>query len=282
MTALMAFSVAAAFASVVYFGGAWGLGALFLLAGFVLWRSHHAHNARAKTKNEQQGIYNLRHVTDTGKTVATSFEQVATLLGVVRESLDQTLQALFANNIYLLEQERHRSKRIQRWTNIICANVFKAMRLLQQSHPQHSARYAQTIRRLQKIADGQRDVVNRSLMHVRNHHAGLLDEQIEELEKVRGILDNILEEARSLIAHAAPSDVSRLVALDDKLRTLAKSLNEKQVARIQDDSSKTRLSILYYAIVGNAMMLSKQNLRLLEIFNESFSDVTSDHAFDLD
>ena len=31
------------------------------------------------------------------------------------------------------------------------------------------------------------------------------------------------------------------------------------------------LSILYYAIIGDALMLSKQSLRLLDNFNESLS-----------
>ena len=73
-----------------------------------------------------------------------------------------------------------------------------------------------------------------------------------------------------------------MVARHNDLRTLARKLNEGQTARIQDDSSKTRLSILYYAIIGNAMMISKQNLRLLEIFNETFAEVIGDGAFDLD
>ena len=280
MTAITAFTVAAVFATVIFFGGAYGLGALLLLAGFVLWRSHHTHKRRAQDKIDEQGIYNLRHIQDTGKAVATSFEQVGILLGSIRESLDLTLGALFTNNIYGLESEWRRSKQIQRWTNILCANVFKAMRLLQQRDVHHSLRYAQTIRRLQKLADGQRDVVARSLVHVRNHHTGLLPEQIEELKEVRVMLNGFLLEAENLIARAAPGDVTGLIARDNGLRALSRKLNEKQVTRIQDDTSKTRLSILYYAIVGNAMMISKQNLRLLEIFNESFGEVTGE--FDLD
>jgi hypothetical protein len=54
------------------------------------------------------------------------------------------------------------------------------------------------------------------------------------------------------------------------LRALATELNTRQVVRIKDSTSKTRLSILFYAIVGNAMMLSKQNLELLDIFEQSF------------
>jgi hypothetical protein len=54
------------------------------------------------------------------------------------------------------------------------------------------------------------------------------------------------------------------------MRELADQFNQNQIERIRTDTSKTRLSILYYAIVGNCIMMSKQNIKLLEIFNESF------------
>ena len=66
------------------------------------------------------------------------------------------------------------------------------------------------------------------------------------------------------------ANLERLTAKDQQLRALAADLNLRQAARIKDNTSKTRLSILYYGIVGNAMMLSKQNLELLEIFDHSF------------
>jgi hypothetical protein len=69
---------------------------------------------------------------------------------------------------------------------------------------------------------------------------------------------------------------------DRELRKLAEGLNQDQSLRIQDETSKTRLTILFYAIVGNAMMLSKQNLKLLDIFEESFGGVKNGMEFDLD
>ena len=52
---------------------------------------------------------------------------------------------------------------------------------------------------------------------------------------------------------------------------MADQINVDQIQRIRDDSSKTRLSILFYAIVGDCLMLAKQNIKLMEILNESFS-----------
>ena len=282
MTAFMAFSVAALFAAIIHFGGAYGLVALLALVVFLLWRSHRKHGERAREKEQQKGIFNLKHVNDTGRMVTTSFEQVSLFLQEIRSSLDLTLEALFTNNSYALHKERDRTKNIQRWTNILCANVFKAMRLLQKEDRGRSQQYAQTIRRLQKLADGQRDVVNRALVHVRNHHSGLLEEQVDELEQVRSALNGILQESEQLLAQRAPGDLSGLTEKDDELRGLSRRLNQGQAARIQDGSSKTRLSILYYAIVGNAMMISRQNLRLLESFNRSFGEVTDESGFDLD
>ncbi len=282
MTALMAFTAAATFATLIYLGGAYGLAALLALTGLILWRTHRKHGERAREKEEHKGIYNLKHVQDTGKTVATTFEQVSILLREVRNSLDLSLEALFTGNIYGLQKERDRIKKIQRWTNILCANIFKAMRLLQKSDVHRSLQYAQTTRRLQKLSDGQRDVVNRSLEHIRNHHKGLLQEQIEELEQVRVILSRSLQETENMLGRGAPGNISAAKVRYNDLRSLARKLNEGQTARIQDDSSKTRLSILYYAIIGNAMMISKQNLRLLEIFNETFAEITGDGNFDLD
>ena len=59
-------------------------------------------------------------------------------------------------------------------------------------------------------------------------------------------------------------------------------LPQKQIARIQDNTSKTRLSILFYAIIGNAVMLGRQNLRLVEACNKLFGEAVAEQEDDLD
>ena len=73
-----------------------------------------------------------------------------------------------------------------------------------------------------------------------------------------------------------------VAAKERELRKLADRLHQGQMERIREGSSKTRLTILFYAILGNAVMLCRQNVRLLEIFAESFGDTESAEEFDLD
>jgi phosphate/sulfate permease len=281
ITAFMAFTLAGLFAMLIRTLGMFGIIVLLAIAGVMTWRSYRTHKSREKQKSEQ-AIFNLKKVTDTSQTVATTFHQMSFLIREINQSLNICLEALFRYDIDLLHKERKRTREIERWTGIISANVFKAMRLLQQTDSDHSFQYAQTVRRLQKLADGHRDMVHRAHVHTSNHHSGLLQEQITELQEVKTLLAAILAETEALLTKTSPGDLTALQSRDSELRELAGRLNKIQAARVQSHASKTRLSILYYSILGNAMMLSKQNLRLLEIFNRSFSQTIDETDFDMD
>jgi hypothetical protein len=57
-----------------------------------------------------------------------------------------------------------------------------------------------------------------------------------------------------------------------------KKLNLKQVERIQDDTSKTRLSILFYGFLRDSRQIAEHTLSLLEIFNKTFQLNHKDEA----
>jgi len=270
MTAITAFTVSCLFAVVIFYGQAFGVAALIGVATAAIWKNRRTHQQRAKSA-EMDDVFNLKKVTGISKTISTTFEHTALLLQEIRRSLDATLEGLFQQNHYVLGVEKSKTKKIQHWANIIVANVFKAMRLVQRDRGQLSYKYGQTIRRLQKLADGHRDIVDRAYAHVSNQHTGLLDVQIEELRTVRQALHDILVSVEAVLDGKATADVDDLAAKQRELRDLADRLHQRQMERIRDGSSKTRLSILCYAILGNAMMLCKQNVRLLEIFSETFT-----------
>jgi hypothetical protein len=281
MTAITAFTVSCLFAVVIYYGQAYGVVALLGLAAVAIWKNHRRHQQRAKS-SEMEKVFNLKEVAGVSETVSTTFEHMAFLIQEIRQSLEAALDGLCQQNHYVLNTERHKSKEIQRWANIIVANVFKAMRLLQRKDGHLSFKYGQTIRRVQKLADGHRDIVIRASMHVSNHHKGLLDVQVEELTTVKELLHDILLDVESALARKEIANVARVVEKERQLRSLAEQLHERQMDRVLDGSSKTRLTILFYAILGDSVMLARQNFRLLEIFSESFGDIPTAEKHDLD
>jgi hypothetical protein len=64
----------------------------------------------------------------------------------------------------------------------------------------------------------------------------------------------------------------------DKLKNLVDEFDKNQLKRIQQGESKTRLSILFYGLLGNSLNISQQTQDLLAIFRESFKVRNSRHV----
>lgn len=281
LTAVSAFMVCGVISTIIFFAKAWGVVGLLGVAGYIVWQNYHIHLERARQK-DTEAVFNLRKITEAAASISITFEHMAILLEEIRISVDETLTALFNQNEYVLRKQRKKTAKIQRWANMVIANVFKCMRLLQREDTERYLKYGQTVRRLQKLADGHRDIVLRAYTHVSNHHKGLLDIQKEELQAVGQVLSEMLSDVETTFANKDTIKYKDVRDKDKELRKIAERLNSKQIERIRDGSSKTRLSILFYAIVGNAMMLSKQNLKLIEIFADTFGELDTEVEFDMD
>jgi len=269
MTALIAFVVSFLFANIIYYFKVPGVIAIMLFAGALIWKNQKQHKGRVK-ETEEAKIFNLKKIRDPYMSLSNTFDHLAYLLKAIRESFDVSFDALFDQDIDKLGKQRKKVKQIQLWTNIIMANVFKVLRLLQKEDVKISYKYAQTIRRLQKISDGHRDTIVRAYKHIGNKHKGLLDIQTEELKQIKICILDIILKAETSFRNKEIVNYQNIVDQYQYMRELADQFNQNQIERIRNDTSKTRLSILFYAIVGNCIMIGKQNIKLLEIFNESF------------
>jgi len=282
MTAFIAFTVASIMAVIIFYTKALGIFALLLLVALIVWKNHRKHSERSKI-SEMEKVFNLKKITDVNESVSTTFEQLGLLIREIRESLENTLNALYNLNTNNLRVERKRAKQIQRWANIIIANVFKTIRLMEKEHFELSNQYGQTIRRLQKMVDGHRDIVLRSLIHVSNHHKGLLPVQVDDLKKAQHLISELLNEVESGMTEKNIKMHDVLVKKNNELKKISKKQNTDQVERIRSGESKTRLSILFYAIIGNFLMLSKQSIRLVEIYTDTLNGASRfSKEFDLD
>jgi len=269
MTAFIAFVVSFIAANIIFHFSVPGIAGLMIFVGVMIWKNKKRHEGNEKTK-EEITIYHLEKVDNFQDSVSDTFDHLAHQLKGIRESLEATFDALFEQDLDTLREHRKRVKKFQLATNIIIANIFKVLRLLQREENRISYNYYQIIRRLQKLSDGHRDTVIRSTMHVANRHKGLLPVQIEELKDIKTVFLDILEQVEKAFSQKDIVDCNHIGAQFHYLRELVDDYNANQIERIRSESSKTRLSIMFYAISGNCVMMAKQTVKLLEIFNEAF------------
>ncbi len=268
-TAFMAFTLSLLLASAIYYFELWAI--ILIAAGsvFIIWRNHHIHKNRLEADAAPE-VYNLKKIKDPIYAVNTSFEHSGIFLKLVNETLDKCLKGLFTEDRQVLKEARNDTKKVQRWANIIIANIFKTLRLLNRMDLKTTKKYANIISSLQEIAESHRDSILKGYLHVENHHKGLLAVQMEELQQLHRCVAEILERTSQTLLKKEVIDQQSIDDSNNKLKRLVQKFDNNQIKRIQDDSSKTRLSILFYGIMWDMRKIVDSTLNLLKIFKESF------------
>ncbi|MEZ4753599.1 MAG: inorganic phosphate transporter [Bdellovibrionota bacterium] len=269
MTALMATLTAGCFVAVIQYFGIYGVLAIMLLVAYSVYNTHHAHKNKSDTLQEE-AIYNLKKIEDAPKSIAETFGHTGYFLGQMQTSLNQGMEALFSENLSELRKHKRMRKKIDRWSNIIVANIFKAMRLLQSSGTDFDPEYSKTVGCLHTFAERYSNIISRSYEHVSQHHKGLLSIQVKELNEVKAVLNEILDDVQKVLVDEKSLNLDQVRAKGEKLEKLIENFHADQVQRIINRSSKTRLSILYYSHMGDMRNISRKCIRLLEIFDTCF------------
>jgi phosphate/sulfate permease len=267
-TAMMAFTVSSIFATAIFFGGGWAVGGILVLAAFLIFRTHRLHRRREQVE-ESVDVFNLRKIKDSAAASEVTIRHMGTFLHEVQHVLSIGFDGLFEQDRHKLKTAREGQRKVQQWSNIIAANIFKVFRLLKWEEVDTSQRYALTISSLQEISESLRDIVVRSHLHVANNHSGLLTEQIAELDRIRTAVAQILERTSSALLHSEEPDTEAIAGNNRDLRMLVSEFDQNQVTRIQDNRSKTRLSILFYSLVWDSLKIAEQTTYLFDVFIES-------------
>ena len=268
-TAFMAVAISSIFSVAIYYWEIPGVLGILTLAVFVLFKNLRMHKIRSDADDKTE-IFNLKKISDATFAINTSFEHSGHFLKEVTHTLNHSFDGLFSKNRQVLKNTKKETKKIQRWANIIIANIFKTLRLLHKQDMVHTVEYSHIINALQEIAESQRDAIMRAYTHINNNHKGLLKIQIEELEQVKTCLNDLMNRTADAFLEKKYVDYLYIRSRYDKLKDLVHEFDKNQVKRIQDESSKTRLSILFYGLMSDSLKVAEQTLNLLNIFQESF------------
>ena len=275
-TAFMAFTVSllCAFA-ITYLKGA-GIVLLMAVVALLLLRNVNVHKLREKASQELE-LLDLKRVTDADYAVRMSFENTGQYLAVVLENLSRCFEGILTEDRKLLKQLRRETGKMQRWSNIIVANIFKTLRLLGREESGRADKYSYVIYALQEITESLRDMLLRCHVHTSNQHAGLLPEQKKELQQVRKCMESLLSETAKILKDHEPYKYRDVASHFVDLKGFLEEYDHSQIERIRAGLSKTRLSILFYGINNACLKISEQTLNLLTIFEHTlYSEAQKD------
>jgi len=268
-TAFTAFLVSSIIASIIFLFKAPIVIIILGITIIIIFWTHKYHHKR-EDEEEKLEIFNLRKITDAKSSIDISFDHTAIFLERIKELLDESFEGLFSKDRQQLKLLKNESKNIQSWANIIIANIYKILRLLSEEEVEKTQSYSHIINNLQTIAESYRDIIMRGYLHIDNNHTGLLDEQIQELREIKEIVLEMLEKTSKALSKKEHVDIVFMIEKYKNLKHLSDIYDKKQIKRIQNRTSKTRLSILFYGLIRDIIKIADKTHDLMDIFYESF------------
>jgi len=270
-TAFAAFSIALLFAFLISMFKLIAIIFLVILAFGLVFKTFHYHSKKEKETGEIEA-FSLKSVTAPNTAVRISFEQTAQFLKAVSDNLTISFESAVSGDRERLRGTKSNADQIQTWSNIIIANIFKSLLLFGKKDLDDTRRYSSTVSSIQAIAESQRDIIIRTSEHFENYHTGFLDDQKEELRQLKTLLSRLLWNTSIMLSRRKKVDYNYISSQCRKIDILAEECEKNQVKRIQENRSKTRLSILFYALLRNCVRISVRTKELIHIFRDSFDN----------
>ena len=272
-TAFMAFTVSLICAFAIYYLKSVAIIALVGVVVLLIIRNFRIHQSREKASQELE-LLDLKRVTDAQFAIRICFEHSGRFLTKVLENLSECFEGILTQDRRLLKQLRRETSRMQKWSNIIVANIFKTLRLLRRKESKHADKYSYVVYALQEISESMRDLILRCHVHTSNQHSGLLPAQKKELQQVRKCMEALLTQTARILKYREPFEYRDVASHYVDLKIFIDQYDHSQIERIRSGESKTRLSILYYGITNACLKISEQTLHLLNIFQETLKPET--------
>jgi Na+/phosphate symporter len=272
-TAFMAFTVSLICAFAVFYLKSVAIIGLVGMVVLLIIRNFRIHQSREKASQELE-LLDLKRVTDAEFAIRICFEHSGRFLSKVLENLSECFEGILTQDRRLLKQLRRETSRMQKWSNIIVANIFKTLRLLRRKESKHADKYSYVVYALQEISESMRDLILRCHVHTSNQHSGLLPDQKKELQQVRKCMEALLIQTARILKDREPFEYRDVAAHYVDLKIFLDQYDHSQIERIRTGESKTRLSILYYGITNACLKISEQTLHLLNIFQETLKTDT--------
>jgi len=273
-TALIAFTVSLTFALIISLFELPAVLLLVLLAAVIIMKSYSLHFRREEDAKTIDG-FSLADISDGDDAIRKSFEQTGHFLREISDTLDRCIDASLSANRQRLAHTKVEAAKIQQWTNVISANIFKTLRILGTEDEDGTQQYSHTIRSLQDIAESHRDTIVGAYEHFENSHANLLDSQIAELRQIKTLTARLLWNTSIMLLRRKKVDYDYIANQSRRLSELAAQFDKNQIKRIQSGESGTSLSILFYGLLGNCVKIANHTQELLNIFKVSFDRSTS-------
>lgn len=257
-TAFIAFTISFIVATVLYYAHEIGFAVMLAITIALVVKSQIIHRKREKDTSipevdENDETIVQRCTSEVNKTL----HEVITVFGL-------TIEGLTKENRKLLKQANNDVDELNLEAKKLKYNVYNVLKKLEADSIETGHYYIQVIDYLREIAHSLTFITVPSLQHIDNHHKGLSKAQANELKNLSELIAGLFDAIQKMIKENDFTDIPTAIKNQQAILDMLNAVRKKQVKRIKQGNSGTRISILYLGILNEIKNILLQTVNLLK------------------
>ena len=267
VTAIVAFTAAALFGTIIYYGGIVAISLLLGLAVFMVTRNIVLHSRKQKEKARKKP-FSRKDISTINDIVLESSENISTVIGGVNRMFSKTVKNLGYYDKSKLKKNKKAIKKLEREIDELKRNVFFFIKTIEENSLDSSRFYILILDHLQDMVQSIGYITRNSYNHVNNNHKNLKFNQIRDLKKVDNKIQVLFDEIADIFDRQDFRKIEKILAEKQELMDDVTGLIEKQISRIRTSESSPKNSELYFGLLLETKDLVTSTMSLLELYRD--------------
>ena len=265
VTAMIAFTVSATFASVLYRWGLWTAFIILALAAFLMYRNHL--HFRKETEEQAAEVLNISLVLsdDTRQVLEKTFERLRKLLNELRDDYQNIFTGLAGYDVVKLRRANDEIGKFFKQANKLRDQLYYLLQQLDESQMKIANNYIKLINRVQDAIQSIHFISKASKDYVNNNHHPLLPEQIEDLR----IISNKFTEYINLVEKAFETrdfdQLKQFYKTSSELDKLLDAAIMNQIQRVRAQQVDAKNSAFFMSLLNESRDLVDSFRKIIKI-----------------
>ncbi len=260
-TAFIAFSVAFLVALTIYYIGFIMVPIYLILSVFVLIKSRSVHKQRTEDEDD---IFVGNGAKEEVNIMDACSVNVTKTINQVSEIYSKAVKLIAAEDRVGLKKLNKKVEKINERAKALKDGIEATIHELQEDSIETGHYYVQVLDYLREIAHDISFIVRPAYQHFDNQHSGFNEKQVEELNKLKDLLQNLLDEILDIINNNHFDDIEKALEYQQNILTAINKFRKNQIKRIKDSDASTKNSLLYLGILNETKNMVLHIVNLLK------------------
>ena len=274
VTALVAFTAAAIFACIIYYGGTIALAILIILAVVLVVRSGIIHSRKSKEEKKNKR-YNRTDIITMNEITTETSENISSVIHGINRMYTKTVDNLGYHDLGKLKKNNKAIGKLEEEVDELKGNIFYFIKSLDDDSVEASKFYILILDYLQDMTQSIAFITRNSYNHVHNNHKNLKFNQIRDLKKVDERMQVLFDDIEYAFNNHEFAKIDQILKDKQELLDYVSDLIQKQINRIRTSETSPRNTKLYFGLLLETRDLITSTMSLLQLFQEFYREAKS-------